>query len=195
MPTFNIIINSNSEKVKDIGKLFLRYFISFCSAWGVCRPSAPSLAPQIFIFCSSRFFQNFCARALFFFSACARLHGFSVTVSENFWTILFQEFRTLLSRIFLCSLAIFWCLFIIFLCYFIMFLCSYLSLFFLCNILLTVLCSEIIFLCTLIIFKGVAPRFSLFPSTSLWLYYTLFFIVCQHFSSCFDYFFVLYCNL
>ena len=78
----NIIINSISEKVKDFSKLFLKYFISLCSAWGVRSPSAPSLAPRIFIFGSSRIFRNFCARAIFFVSARPRLHTFSETLSE-----------------------------------------------------------------------------------------------------------------
>ena len=78
----NIIINSISEKVKDFSKLFLKYFISLCSAWGVRSPSAPSLAPQIFIFGSSRIFQNFCARAIFSSRFAPRLHTFSETLSE-----------------------------------------------------------------------------------------------------------------
>ena len=49
---------------------------------GLRRPSAPSLAPQIFIFGSSRIFLNFCARAIFFFSASSRFHGFSARLSE-----------------------------------------------------------------------------------------------------------------
>ena len=165
-------------------------------------PSAPSLAPRIFSFGSSRFFQNFCARAVFL----SRLALACTDFLNAFWNLLNHSLSAVchlaLSHFFGVSLLFFGvslplsCVCLLSFCVGILSFCTVVfPCFFLCNILLTVLCSKIIFLCNLIIFKRIAPRFSLFPSTSLWLYYTLFFIVCQHFLSFFDYFFVLYCNL
>ena len=127
-------------------------------------PSAPSLAPQIFIFGSSRIFQNFCARAIFFFSACPRLHAFSETLSE-----ISEPFS--FSSLLPCSLAFFGVsllyfgvslpLFRVCLLSFCVGILSFYTVvfpsFLLCNILLTFLCDKIIFLCVLIILKRGCP--------------------------------------
>ena len=160
----NIIINSISEKVKDFSKLFLKYFISFCSAWGLRCPSAPSLAPRIFIFGSSRFFRNFCARAIFFFSACPRLHGFSARISEISEPFSFSSLPPCSLAFFCVALLFFgvslplYCVCLLSFCVGILsFYTVVFSSFLLCNILLTVLCSKIIFLCVLIILKRGCP--------------------------------------
>ena len=97
--TLNIIINSIFEKVKDFGKLFLRYFISFCSARGVrakffrvsaLRLPLPSLC-QILFFALADFFK-ISVLDRFFSWGFAPIFLFFPPLSEIFRTILFHAF-------------------------------------------------------------------------------------------------------
>ena len=129
-------------------------------------PSAPSLAPQIFIFGSSRIFQNFCARAIFFVSARPRLHAFSETLSEISEPFSFSSLLPCslgffgVSVLYFCvSLSFFRVCLLRFCVGVLSFYTLVFTVFPLCNILLIVLCSTIIFLCCLIIFKRGRPLF------------------------------------
>ena len=114
MATLNIIINSIFEKVKDFGKLFLRYFISFCSARGVrakffrglaLRPPMPSLR-QILFFALADFFK-ISVLDRFFSWGFAPIFLFFPPLSEIFRTILFHAFSTPTSLIFMIILYTF----------------------------------------------------------------------------------------
>lgn len=160
----NIIINSISEKVKDFSKLFLKYFISFCSAWLLRSPSAPRSPLRFLFFGSSRVFPNFCARAIFFFSACPRLHAFSERISEISEPFSFSSLQSCSLVFFGVSLLFFGVSLLLFRVCLLSFCVGVLSFytvvfpsFLLCNITLTILCVVIIFLCVLIILKRGYP--------------------------------------
>ena len=106
--TLNIIINSIFVKVKDFGKLFLRYFISFCSARGVrakffrvsaLRPPLSRLR-QILFFALADFFK-ISVLDRFFSWGFAPIFLFFPPLSEIFRTILFHAFSPLASLIFI----------------------------------------------------------------------------------------------
>ena len=160
------------RKEKALSKHKLKNFFLQCVA--LRSPSAPRSPPRIFNFGSSRIFQIFCARAVFFFSACPRLQGFSARFSEISEPFSFSSLPPCSLGFFCVALLYFGVSLLLFRVCLLSFCVGILSFytivfpcFFLCNILLTVLCSKIIFLCNLIIFKRIAPRFGLFPSTSL----------------------------
>ena len=144
---------------------------------GLLRPSAPSLAPQIFIFGSSRIFLNFCARAIFFFSACPRFHGFSARLSEISEPFSFSSSLPCSLAFFCVSLLYFGVSLLIFrvcllsFCVGVLSFCTLVfTVFLLYNILLIVLCSVIIFLCRLIVFKRGCPLFLCCFRSSLLLF-------------------------
>ena len=110
----NIIINSISEKVKDFGKLFLKYFISFCSARGVrakffrvsaLRLPLPSLC-QILFFALADFFK-ISVLDRFFSWGFAPIFLFFPPLSEIFRTILFHAFSPPISLSFIIILYTF----------------------------------------------------------------------------------------
>ena len=132
---------------------------------GVCSVRLPPRLPLRFLFFgSSRVFPNFCARAIFFFSACPRLHAFSETLSEISEPFSFSSLLPYSLAFFGVSLLYFgvslplFCVCLLSFCVGVLSFCPVVfPSFLLCNITLTVLCIVIIFLCGLIILKRGCP--------------------------------------
>ena len=138
--TLNIIINSIFEKVKDFGKLFLRYFISFCSARGVrakffrvsaLRPPLPCLR-QILFFALADFFKISVLDRFFFVGVCSHFFIFpsafwnfpNHSLSRFFFSNLLT-FHDYIIHLFYYLVNTFLLNLFSFLCYFIIFLCRY----------------------------------------------------------------------
>ena len=131
---------------------------------GFAQSVCPSLAPQIFIFGSSRIFQNFCARAIFSSRLALAYTDFLQDFLKSSEPFSFRSFTPCSLAFFCVSLLYFGVSLLLFcvclLCFCVGILSFYtfvFPLFLLYNILIIVLCNTIIFLCSLIILKRGCP--------------------------------------
>ena len=158
-------------------------------------PSAPRSPPRIFNFGSSRIFQIFCARAVFFFSACPRLQGFSARFSEISEPFSFSSFAPCCLA-FSCVPLLYFGVYLLSFCAILLCFYAPISPFSPCVISCLLFCVARLFFCAPWLFlRGLPLVLVCFPQLLYDYIIHSFFIVCQHFLSCFDYFFVLYCNL